>query len=697
MSLFEQETDAELSIEHNVIEHLGLKLYKNKIGNVLAELIANSWDADAENVYVDLLQDAELSISVSDDGHGMAFAEIRDTYLKVGKPKRGAGKSLSRAKNRMPMGRKGLGKLAPFGIARLIIVTSIADGKVTRFTLPLDAILDAGNGTYKPIFSLVDIPIDNIQAGTFGSKVDTFFARLNTLGKKQGTLIEMSNITLNDLPQTNNLLMEIGKRFTVVLLNQDFGVKINDTLVDADNALPSFELRIPSKGTTTVDIPGGKKANFWVGFVESADWPSDQAGVGVFAHGKIAQTRPFFFGRKGKEVFQRYLYGVVEADWIDDGDTDKISTDRTAIDWSDAELKPLLEWGKKSVGAWIDQYEKHRKDKSRTKVEEQAEILRREGRMKRYSESENKQIAQLVDDATAPLGKAPTANKAREELLIAVSKAWINAPSRELLKGLWSDLAKTNAKPESFKAIVEKMSDFSVPEGMGLAMNFAQRAYALTVLYELVHDISETNLQLLVENFPWILSPRGDLLTANQTLKTTVNAAADKLGDDKSRVASNIRGLSESLRADFVFLTDSEMRIIDIVEIKGPRVPLGNEERRQLTDYLDFISETHSGATVRGTLIGMKPDDLKSLQTDNRIVVKSWDEILRECRAIYVDMLAAMIKHSDIASNDTRTRDIVDFAGSEVTELLARLASKDDDLREIMESALKPTPKPTLL
>ena len=85
----------------------------------------------------------------------------------------------------------------------------------------------------------------------------------------------------------------------------------------------------------------------------------------------------------------------------------------------------------------------------------------------------------------------------------------------------------------------------------------------------------------------------------------------------------------------------------------------------------------------------------RQLQTDKRVTVKSWDEILRECRAVYIDMLAAMIKHSDIASDDTRTNDIVEFAGAEVTELLTRLASKDDELHEIMQSALKPTPKPT--
>ncbi|MEP4805286.1 MAG: hypothetical protein ABJZ69_12820 [Hyphomicrobiales bacterium] len=54
------DSDAELRFSHNVIEHLGVKLYKNKTGNVLAELLANCWDADAKNVEITLDQNGGL-------------------------------------------------------------------------------------------------------------------------------------------------------------------------------------------------------------------------------------------------------------------------------------------------------------------------------------------------------------------------------------------------------------------------------------------------------------------------------------------------------------------------------------------------------------------------------------------------------------------------------------------------------------
>lgn len=39
-----------MKISHNVIEHLGLKLYQNKPTNVIAELISNAWDANAKHL-----------------------------------------------------------------------------------------------------------------------------------------------------------------------------------------------------------------------------------------------------------------------------------------------------------------------------------------------------------------------------------------------------------------------------------------------------------------------------------------------------------------------------------------------------------------------------------------------------------------------------------------------------------------------
>ena len=104
----------QMGISLNVLNHLGLNLYSNTPA-VLAEVIANSWDADAH--IVDVQFDFEnKTIKIVDDGHGMSVADINEKYLYVGYQKR-AGNCFHTPGGRRPMGRKGIGKLSLFSIA----------------------------------------------------------------------------------------------------------------------------------------------------------------------------------------------------------------------------------------------------------------------------------------------------------------------------------------------------------------------------------------------------------------------------------------------------------------------------------------------------------------------------------------------------------------------------------------------------
>lgn len=515
------------------------------------------------------------------------------------------------------------------------------------------------------------------------NKISRFIEKLIQESCNSGTLICLTSVEANLLPNKNIVSSELGGRFTVVLLRDDFKVFVNGDRVTEADALPVFEFRIPDGGGEITENVAGNSVRYWVGFVEKAEWSSDQAGVGVFAHGKIAQTRPFFFGSKGKEVFQRYLYAVVEADWIDEVDDDLISTDRMAIDWSNTELNAFYQWGQAKVGTWISSYERYRREKQDTDVKIQAAGLRRAGLVNNYSSAENDHIAKLVSEATRGIGKSNTAEQTREDLLIAVSKAWINQPTRQLLGNLWGSLLEVSATPEQIGRVVEQLSAHSVPEKMGLALTFSQRAFALTVLNDLVHKRSETDLQKLVTEFPWILQPRGDLLTADKHLKTTIDAAAIALGDE-SRYDPGmlIQGMSPSQRADFVFLTSPDDKTIRVIEIKKPNTPLGVEQERQLVAYLDFITSQRSEAKVTGMLVGNK-DNFS--QNDKRVEVKSWHEIFLECRAIYVELLASMLEIADIEGGDTRMKIIKEIGGQQTWELLRRLSNSDDELKLLLE------------
>ena len=68
-----------LSISMSILENLGLNLYSS-IPAVIAEAIANSYDADAERVDIDI-DPKTKTITITDDGHGMTEKECNDRYL----------------------------------------------------------------------------------------------------------------------------------------------------------------------------------------------------------------------------------------------------------------------------------------------------------------------------------------------------------------------------------------------------------------------------------------------------------------------------------------------------------------------------------------------------------------------------------------------------------------------------------------
>lgn len=121
-----------LEIEPSILELLGPSLYTN-IYYVLAELIANAYDAQARNVYVIAEKDC---IVVEDDGHGMTYDEGIKNYLAVARESRTTeGGSYTKDGKRRRMGRKGIGKLAALSVSENVLVQTRSEGDVSGFIL----------------------------------------------------------------------------------------------------------------------------------------------------------------------------------------------------------------------------------------------------------------------------------------------------------------------------------------------------------------------------------------------------------------------------------------------------------------------------------------------------------------------------------------------------------------------------------
>lgn len=94
----------EIKIDPNVLNHLGMSLYSNTPA-VLTEIISNAWDADANNVEINL-DTGKQEVTIVDDGHGMSPEDIADKFLKVGYARREQGREKSDTLSRQVMGRK---------------------------------------------------------------------------------------------------------------------------------------------------------------------------------------------------------------------------------------------------------------------------------------------------------------------------------------------------------------------------------------------------------------------------------------------------------------------------------------------------------------------------------------------------------------------------------------------------------------
>lgn len=121
-----------LNIDPRILELLGPSLYTN-IYYVLAELVANAYDADAHNVYIIANKD---DITVEDDGKGMSYnnGDVQK-YLNVAAVSRNTNEDAETELKRKKMGRKGVGKLAALSVSENVLIKTVSDKEKSGFIL----------------------------------------------------------------------------------------------------------------------------------------------------------------------------------------------------------------------------------------------------------------------------------------------------------------------------------------------------------------------------------------------------------------------------------------------------------------------------------------------------------------------------------------------------------------------------------
>ena len=358
-----------MTVDLNVLDHLGINLYSN-IAAVLTEAVANAWDADAETVVIKIAPDKEW-IEIIDDGVGMTVADMNEKYLRVGYRRREEDTAHGKftAKGRKVMGRKGLGKLSLFSIAKLIDVQSAKDGHAHGLRISVDEIHESVEKN-EPYYRPSPLPAEEVSV-TKGTKIVLRDIKRQRLGR---------GVTA--------LRKRLARRFSVIAELYKFKVTIDCQPITTDDRgdLPVAQFLwtfgdFKPDPSSIPDVLEQEQLpcrfNLWpeewsvVGWIGTARLPkqldSEDAGnlngIVVFSRGRLFHENILDKVNDGR-LYTKYLTGQIEADFLDEDDKPDIATsDRQRVQEDDERYSKLLPFLRSSLTKvekrWVEWRRKH--------------------------------------------------------------------------------------------------------------------------------------------------------------------------------------------------------------------------------------------------------------------------------------------------------------------------------------------------
>ena len=685
--------DYSMRISRLTVDKLGVKLY-DKVSAVIAELIANAYDADATNVTVQApmgqflatraggsVSDRGFDIQIVDNGFGMTPQQVQDFFLVVGAERRkdtNRGGPSPRFKRKV-MGRKGVGKLAPFGICKTIEVISsggdIIDGGGA----------DSSHAGY--LTSHIILNYDDI--GALGDEPDERYKpvvgnRDESYSPESGTQIILKNFNYRKVPDINLLGRQIAQRFGIE--SQNWQVQIMDntrsdlppqTVGEFDiQIMPNTRLTFQQNGNVLSpdgsleeEITAGfdhedifRPVTGWIAYSKAPYKDDLMAGVRIYCRGKIAAQTSVFgqrAGFTGEHNIRSYLVGALHADWLDE-DEDLIQTDRRDILWSDELAASFQNWGQKIVKRigtlsrdpmrkatlelFLDTGNVDARILSAYPTKEQEgirdsakEIARSFGRTIRRGEIEDASVVNDLVDLSITLAPHITLNS-------MMKKAVARADTPLSVLGSFLRTARL-AELSSFGRIAE------------------DRLKVIDRL-EILKDATgteENDLQRLITDAPWLINPEWAPVTENQTF-SSLRREFEKYYEDKTGQSISLSDFQKTgKRPDFVLSNQDGM--VQIIEIKKPHHRLSNSEMDRIVTYYENMAaflDDPGHANFRKLFTGFHITvvcDRLGLSGTQRELFTSWTG---QSKLTHMDWAAFLLKseqvHQDFLSEAQRQR-----------------------------------------
>lgn len=556
----------QMSFDPNTIEHLGIKMYAT-LPPVIAEIVSNSFDAEAEKVEI-WLHDTkeEKEIKIVDDGHGMTFDEINTNFLKIGRNRRDETDS-QKSKNgkRTVIGKKGIGKLSIFGISKRIQIVTICKGVKNEFILDWEKLKEAGKAgrVYEP-----DILSHNVKT----SDLD-------------GTIITLYKVSRKTPFSPEDIAMSLSKAFQV-FDEIDFSVKIyhnskeNEVIVSNDLRYNNLEIEhvwdFPISEVdkdfryNLADLIKGK-------IILSKNTVShDMNGIALFSRNKLVNQHEFY-GVKSTSHGYSYLTGWLDIDFVDLFKEDVISTNRQSLNWETDETKELKTYLELAI----------------RKIYNESVKIREANKVKEVESSTGVQIEEWIK-------KLPNYDGALARKLVTtiISTQGIDvAKAGELVK-----FVKDSFHFDSFKNFAKEIDTIeNLEPGRIITLFKDWELIELREMYKLAIGRIETikSFEKLIdknalevkevhpffEKFPWILDPRINMFEHEKRYSQLLREHSP---EEELEVKDR--------RIDFLCTSVSHHRFI--IELKRPLHEINKKDIDQAKDYRSFL-ERHCNTDVK--------------------------------------------------------------------------------------------------
>ncbi|MYD09264.1 MAG: hypothetical protein F4X02_04390 [Chloroflexi bacterium] len=626
-----------MSISLNVLNHLGIGLYSH-IPPVLSEIVANAWDADATKVRI-TINEGDGTISIYDNGIGMSERDINERYLRVGYNRRTSEGITTPIRCRPIMGRKGIGKLSVFSIAKTVEIHSAKEGKRHGLVMNSDAIQEKireeANATEE----------DNPETKDFNYYPDVVDEE--GIDIRTGTLIVLRDLHTDINRTTSHLRRRLARRFSVIGAMHEFQVFVGkEEVTPTDREFFNYlefmwyfgnesseylertgeKLSSATKLCNVVDPAEGYRISGWIATVDERknfkEYEDNINAIVIFARGKSVQDDILSSYREGG-IYSKYLIGEIQADFLDVNEEPDIITSNRQNVREDAErYRKLKEFIWKQLKRIQSDWADLRKEASIQRATENPAIKKWYSKWKGGNRKAAERLFQKLESLPFPNSEART----------EMYKANLVAFETLALRGSLNALDQIETE-EQFKTMMRIFRDLDELEAMRYYDVVEERIAVVNHLDNIKPSALEATLQEYIYDHLWLLDPSWERAATDKRIEKSVT-------EDFDAIDAKLTAPEKRARLDIRYKTAAGKHII--VELKkADRVVDVQDLGRQIGKYKSALEKC---------LRTQRPDEKENVECiillgkppSNNGGVEDIDQYLRinfKCRYIFYDAL----------------------------------------------------------